>query len=193
VKNNWDNEQTLISAIKDGDTEVFGELVKLYAERVYNFCYHLSGNDVDAKDLSQDVFIKALQSIHKFQQKSSLSTWLHQIAINLWIDKTRKRQKITFVSIDKPLDSEQGETLKKQLVESGIIPGKNIENKELEKVIQDALNKLSPEQKVVIVLKYIENKSLEEIAKICHCSVTAVGCRLFRGLKELRSHLKSYM
>jgi RNA polymerase sigma-70 factor (ECF subfamily) len=186
------SEDNIVFSAKEGNREAFDVLVRKYAKEVYNLCYRLSGNTTDAEDLSQNVLLKALQSIQDFQQKSSFSTWLHQIAVNLWIDTLRKRKIVNFISIDETIKLRDGE-LKREFIDSGLIAEQNMENKELEKIIKKSLDVLTPDQKIAIVLKYIEGKSLEEIAKICNCPIGTISARLTRGIKEMNKHLKPYI
>ncbi|MDD5686860.1 MAG: sigma-70 family RNA polymerase sigma factor [Elusimicrobia bacterium] len=186
------SEDKIILSAKQGNKESFDILVRKYAKEVYNLCYRLSGNTTDAEDLSQNVLLKALQSIKDFQQKSSFSTWLHQIAVNLWIDISRKRKVLNFTSIDETIKLDGGE-FQREFADSGLIAEQNMENKELEKIIKKSLDVLTPDQKIAIVLKYIEGKSLEEIAKICNCPIGTISARLTRGIKEMNKHLKPYI
>ncbi len=187
------NEFELISAAKNGDREALGKLIELNAGKVYNLCYRLSGSDSDAKDLSQDVFITVLRFIKQFNQKSGFSTWLYRIAVNLWINKNKRGNKMMIIPIDKRVDSENNDESKPQISGTDLSPEQKAVSKELEKVVQTALESLAPEQRVAIVLKYIESKSLIEIAKICNCSVNTIGSRLARGLRVLRKYLGQYM
>src|SRR3989339_501708 len=186
------DESKIISAAQDGSLEAFDELIKKYAKEIYNLCYRFCGNYTEAEDLSQNVLIRAFQSIVNFKQESNLSTWLHRITVNLWIDTLRKQKKANYLYIDDPVQSEEGE-LNKQISDFKILPEKDMENKELEKIIKKSLDTLTPEQKVAIVLKYIEGKSLEEIAEICKCPIGTVSARLTRGIKEMRKLLREHI
>ncbi len=187
------NDSELVVLAKTGNRTAFGKLVERYIAGVYNFCYRLTGKTVDAKDLTQDVFINAMQSICRFRQEAGLSTWFNRIAVNLWINKTKRRDKVKFFSFERQAENEEGYVLKNQFVDPQPDPETGVQNKELELVIQNAINSLIPEQRVAVVLKYIEGKSLDEIARLCKCSVGTVGSRLARGLKELREQLKPYL
>src|SRR3989339_1006899 len=156
--------------------ESFSELIKVHSKEIYNFCLYLTGNPNDAHDLSQDVFINAYRSIEKFRQDWAFSTWLHTIALNLYRDRMRRRKTVKFT----PMDDE------KEFSDKQIPVEKQLEDSELKKKILKSLDLLSQEQKVPIVLKYLEGKSLEETAKLCNCSIGTVSSRISRGIKILR-------
>ena len=187
----FDESKTILAA-KEGDREAFDKIVRKYAKEIYNLCYRLCGNYTEADDLSQEVLLRAYQSIKNFKQESGLSTWLHRIAINLWIDTTRKRKEVNYIYIDEPIQSDDGD-IKREITDFKFMPENTMENKELEEIIKKSLDILSPEQRVSIVLKYIEGKSLEEIAEICKCPIGTVSARLTRGIKEMRKLLREHI
>ncbi|OGS18155.1 MAG: hypothetical protein A3J83_03130, partial [Elusimicrobia bacterium RIFOXYA2_FULL_40_6] len=150
--------------------EAFEELVKVNSDRIFNLCYRLSGNYNDANDLAQDVFVQAFKNIKGFKEQSNFSTWLHRIAVNLWINKTKRNKIVKFVAIDKQDDDEDG---KKSIIEhifDGLTPEQIEEKRQLEENVRNALENLNEDYKIAVVLKYVEGKSLEEISKICNCS-----------------------
>jgi RNA polymerase sigma-70 factor, ECF subfamily len=180
----------LIVRIKQGDKDAFKEIIDRHAEGVYGLCYRYCGNESEAKDLAQDVFLRAFKSIKSFRQESGFSTWIYRITTNLWLNKVKRKGIIRFISIDAPVKNEESEEIKKQLPDGSLPPEEIAEKKESDEMIQKALDRLVPGQKAAVILKYVEGKSLEEIAGICGCSWKTVGSRLSRGLKELRKSLK---
>jgi len=186
------DESRIISAAKKGNIDAFDELIRKYAKEIYNLCYRLCGNFTEAEDLSQNVLLRAVQSIINFKQESSLSTWLHRIAVNLWIDTLRQQKNIKYIYIDDPVQLGDNE-FKREFSDYKFIPEKDMENKELEEIIKKSLDILTSEQRVAIVLKYIEGKSLEEIAEICKCPIGTVSARLTRGIKVMRKLLKEHI
>ncbi|MCB4791643.1 MAG: sigma-70 family RNA polymerase sigma factor [Elusimicrobia bacterium] len=186
-------EDDIIHDVQNGNIEAFDELVKLYSTKIFSLCYYFTCNIAEAEDLSQAVFIHALKGIGGFKFKSAFSTWLHQIAVNLWYDALRKNKKITYVSYDINTGKDEERTLKDEIIDSIVIPEIKMEKKELEEQIKKALNVITPDQRIAIVLKYIEGKSLEEISNICNCPIGTISARLTRGIKEIRKHLKPYI
>jgi len=186
------SENELITSAINGDRNAFGKIVELYAVQVYNLSYRLTGNEPDAKDLSQEVFCRALKLIGEFKQESSISTWLHRIAVNLWLNNVKHGNIVKYESLDKSVVNEEDNEIKREFMSNELGPEEKVVVKEFNRLLQDALNELTPEQRVAFVLKYIEGKSLKEIAKICNCSVSLVGVRLARALVTLNGKLKQY-
>jgi RNA polymerase sigma-70 factor (ECF subfamily) len=183
-------EIQLIAEAQQDDPDAFGLLIEKHAPMIYNLCYRLSGADSEARDLSQDVFLKALKSIRTFRKESSFSTWLHQIAVNLWYDREKHRKKILFASLDNTFETRDGESLASQQIDPAPGAEEILACRERSLKIQKALSALPPDQRAVIVLKYLEDKSLEEISSICSCSIGTVSSRICRGLQAVRKNVK---
>ena len=118
-----------------GIEEAFDKIVRKYAKEIYNLCYRLCGNYTEADDLSQEVLLRAYQSIKNFKQESGLSTWLHRIAVNLWIDNLRMKKEIKYVYIDEPIQSDDGD-IKREITDFKFMPENTMKNKELEEIIK---------------------------------------------------------
>ncbi len=168
----------LIHRSQAGDTEAFGELVTKYRSKIFNMIYGIVGNENDAWDLAQEGFLKAWRSIHRFQARSSFSTWLYRITINVTIDSLRQRCRRSEVELDDAIPS------------SLPSPRANYQRNEIRQHINAALAQLSPEHRAVIVLKEIEDLHYHEIAEILNLSIGIVMSRLFYGRKKLQSILR---
>jgi len=139
------DEQQLIEAAKKGDKKALAEIVKKYEKTVYNFAFKICRNPEKAENTMQETFLSMVKSLHQFDGKSKLSTWLYRIVANHCLMELRKR-KHQFVSID------DDENLYEDTISAdwNSIPSKVIENDELKKVLDEAINKLSPEYRVVL-------------------------------------------
>lgn len=184
-------ESKLISASKQGDKGAFSQLIKKHINKLYNLCYRLTGDENEAKDLSQEVFLQAFKAIKEFREEASFSTWLYRISRNIWINKYKRSQKVKFVSLDKPIKVGEDE-LARQIPDPKATVDQDLAKEEMEKAIQKAIATLKPEHRITIILRYMENKSYEEIAEICKCSLGTVGSRLTRAMKEMKNLLSSY-
>ena len=185
-------ETELVEAARQDETEAFEELVNRNAGKIYNLCYRYSGREDEARDLTQETFVRAFKAVKKFHGDAGFSSWLYRIASNIWFDRAKRRKKVTFVSMDMPVRQDDGET-ERQFRDGGATPEQDYEKKEMDGKVQEALCLLAGDQRTAIILKYIEGKSLEEIASICGCSFGTASSRISRGLKELRKHLKGYL
>ena len=180
--------EELILSSKEGDLSAFEELLILYQDRVYTHCLHLTGNVDDAQDLAQDVFIQAFRKITAFRGDADFGTWLHRIAVNLWINQIRKNSKLVCISYDAPIETKEGK-MELEFTSSESSPSEAAEASEQSYTVQMALSKLPEEFKLVIVLRDLEGYSYDEIAEMLACSVGTVKSRISRGRRLLRKFL----
>jgi RNA polymerase sigma-70 factor (ECF subfamily) len=169
-----------------GRTEAFGELVRLYQDRLFNTVYRLLDNADDAQDVVQESFLNAYQSLDNFKGDSLFFTWLYRIAINTAISFKRK-QKAVF-SINAVGDN--GAALEPQDVSEFSQPGHALEQREEERRIQNALKRLSPEHRAVLVMKDMEGQKYEAMAEVLGVPIGTIRSRLHRARLELREILQ---
>lgn len=182
----------LIEKSQRDDFIAFEELVLLYQDRVYTHCHYLAGNPDDAQDLAQDVFVQAFKGIRSFRNEADFGTWLHRIAVNLWINFCRRNRKVVTLSIDEPLYTQEGE-LARELAATEESPLEKIERGEFSAMVQAALNSILPEFRIVLVLREIEGYNYDEIAAALHCSLGTVKSRINRGRKALKKELEKQL
>ena len=154
--------------------------------------YNMTGNSEDASDITQEVFIKAFQSIKQFQGKSSFFTWLYRIGTNTSINFIKKSKRQRFVSY---------ESIDETLVGSEILEFLTSKNRtekrilitEIQEKLNDALQKLSPKHRIVVILHEVEGMNHKDIAEIVKTSEGTVRSRLHYAKKELQIYLKDYV
>jgi RNA polymerase sigma-70 factor (ECF subfamily) len=176
-----------IKAIKKGDQNAYADIVDLYKDKIYRLCYRMLGNRHEAEDAAQEVFIRAYVHIDTYNPKMKFSTWLYRIATNLAIDKIRKKKPDAY--LDEEINGTDGLTMYAQLSSHEASPEETIESLELQETVQKAIEKLPEKYRIVIVLKYIEDLSLQEISEILDLPIGTVKTRLHRGREALRKHL----
>lgn len=182
------DEKMLIQQLKKGDEQAFNEMVELYSKKLYYLCLKMLQSESDAEDAVQTVFLKAYTSISRFEEKSSISTWLYRIGVNVCMDLLRKRKK----EVKAPLYSTNSEEEQYELeipdekehVEEAVL------QKERKEALYRAIDSLKPQQKRFIVLREIENLSYEEIAKILKMNVGTVKSGINRARKALLEKLQ---
>jgi len=135
-------------------------------------------NEHDAWDLTQEGFLKAWQSIHRFEGRSSFYTWLYSITVNLTIYSLRRKGRREEVELNDAIPS------------SVPGPGVNYQCTEIREQVNAALAKLSPEHRAVVVLKELEDLQYHEIAEVLNLTMGTVMSRLFYGRKKLQSMLR---
>jgi RNA polymerase sigma-70 factor (ECF subfamily) len=185
-------EKQLIQALKNSDESAFRELVKKHELNVYNTCIGMLGNEDNAKDISQDVFIEVFRSIHKFRGDSKISTWLYRLAVNKSLNHIRDNKKHRIVrSIQRFFTKEENERLDLQDFSSQNAE-QEIEQDEHSKALHNALDKLPENQKTAFVLKNYDNLSYKQISEIMELSNSSVESLIHRAKVNLQKHLEEY-
>ena len=185
-------EKILIKQAQNGDRNAFRELVERHKRNVYFLALDLSGNRQDAEDISQEVFIKAYHSLIKFRGESKLSSWLYRITVNCFMDSRRKQQVLKTVSIHNDLGEETKPETHALLDEHAPDPVELSQTSGLQKHIQIALNRLSPRERSVFVLRHYQELPLKEIGNMLDIAEGTVKALLFRAIKRLQKELAFY-
>ncbi len=157
------------------NSEAFGEIYDLYVDKIYNYIYYRVKKKEEAEDLTQTVFLKALEAIKRYESRTvPFSSWLFRIAHNIVVDHYRKSKTIERVE----------ETLPSAEI------SQEVERLDEKESLLKAINNLKDEHREVIILKFIEGFSNKEIAQIIGKTENAVKLLQFRALKKLREKLK---
>ena len=179
----------LVEQARGGSAPAFETLVIRYRSRIYAMILNMTGNDADAWDLSQEVFVKAWRALPKFEARAQFYTWLHRIAHNVTCDWLRRKRIRPGVAFDDALGTapEAGAVTVPRGVPE---PDRAMEHKELGRRIREALAQLTPEHRAVILLKELDGLSYQEIAESVGCTIGTVMSRLFYARKRLQSLLE---
>ncbi|MGH7997786.1 MAG: sigma-70 family RNA polymerase sigma factor [Opitutaceae bacterium] len=187
-----DEDLKIVRRVQSGDVAAFDALIRKYRERIFGVVYHLTSNREDAADLAQDAFIKAFQSIHRFQGQSTFFTWLYRIAINASLSHLRKNRSRSFFSLEK---IDQNEPIAREVLDALIDKGTTDRGtviRELQEKLNEAMQKLSIKHRTVVTLFEIDGLSHQQIAEIMTCSVGTVRSRLHYAKQLLQSELAPY-
>lgn len=182
------DEKRLVNKAKKGNIAAFEELIITHETRIYNIAYRMFNNEEDAKDLSQEIFIKVFENIRKFKGNSSFSTWLYRIATNLCIDELRRRKGKETYSIDEEIETDEG-NMKREYSDTNPNPEEIAMKKEEKHHIDNAINNLSEDHKAAIILRDLQGFEYNEISKILGCSLGTVKSRISRARIQLRELL----
>jgi RNA polymerase sigma-70 factor (ECF subfamily) len=177
-----------IKQVIKGDQEAFGEIVDIYKNSVYQLCYRMLGNRHEAEDIAQETFIRAYTNIHTFNQELKFSTWLFRIATNLCIDRMRKKKPDQY--LDAEVAGTEGLNLYSQIPSDTPLPETELESLELQEAVHKEILKLPEKYRSAIILKYIEELSLNEISEILGLPIGTVKTRIHRGREALRQQLR---
>ncbi len=179
------DDHRLIAECLQGDPAAFGELVRRYQDRLYHTVYRLVDNAEDAQDVVQDAFLNAYQALDSFKGDSLFFTWLYRIAVNTAISLKRKHR----VAISMDTHRTEGGVPEPVDASEFSRPGYSLERAEQERRIHQALARLSPEHRAVLVLKDMEGQKYETMAEILQVPIGTIRSRLHRARLELRDLL----
>jgi RNA polymerase sigma-70 factor (ECF subfamily) len=169
-------ENTWLEQALQGNMDAFTQLVETYQRPVFNLCYRMLGDAQEAEDAAQETFWRAYQGIKKYDRTRSFATWLLSIAAHYCIDQQRKR-KLPLVDIDILPEEDAPDPSPN--------PEKVISRQMENKVLHNLLDKLQPQDRAAIVLRYWYEMSEEEIASTLQLTASAVKSRLFRARRQL--------
>jgi len=180
------NEEKLVLAAQKGDVNAFNQLVLDYQGLAYNVAYRILGNADKAADATQDAFLRGYRALHQFRG-GSFKTWLLRIVTNCCYDQLRVLQRRPTSPIDDLVEDDEHSTI---LEDSSESPQEHVERLELDGFIQEALEALPEDQRVVLVMSDIEGMSYEEIAEVTSVALGTVKSRLSRARGKLRDYLQ---
>jgi RNA polymerase sigma-70 factor (ECF subfamily) len=179
----------IVRGLQAGIEEAYEELLRRYEQPVYGIVYRLVGNETEACDVVQEVFIKIFRGIGSFREQSSLRTWIYRIAVNE--ANNRRRWFARHRSHEVSLDGEEAD--RNSGIEDAPDPARSpfdqVLDHESQALIEQALARIKPAFRVAVVLRDIENLSYEEIAEILQVSIGTVKSRIVRGREALRREL----
>ena len=185
------SESELIRRSQRGDQEAFCQLARLFERRIYVLALHYCRDPHDAEDLSQEVWLKAYKAIRGFREESSFYTWLRQIVINSFLNHQRG------VAAHWTGRAAVGKIVELDALDYGddFLPARDSEMEEdihrkmlVEKVML-ALEELTPQQRLIFLLKHHEGMTYEEISEALSVSTGTIKKSLFRAVAKLRQHL----
>ena len=187
------SDESLVLACQGGDASAFGRLVTRYQDRLYNLILRMVANCEDARELTQDAFLHALQAIGKFRGNSSFYTWLFRIAVNGALSHRRRSARAAVMSLQELRESTGIEPDLRAPEPAAPSAAAAAGDRELNRLVCEALETLAPDARAVVVLKDIEGCDYEQIAAILRIPVGTVKSRLHRARLELKDRLEKYV
>jgi RNA polymerase sigma-70 factor (ECF subfamily) len=173
-----------------GDAAAWEETVGVHHRRIYNLCYRFTGSGSDAEDLTQEVFIKIYRTLKSYDTaKGSFTTWITTLTRNLLVDhyRSRRHDRVTD-SLDEPMDASGGSASAsnaQSVADPGAGPEVRMQQRDTQKMVQQALAKLSPELREAVILRDLQDMDYREIAGILSVPEGTVKSRINRGRTEL--------
>ena len=187
------SDESLVRAVVSGDQSSFNELIGRYRGKMFNIALKVTGNHNDAEDVVQEVCVCLYRKAHTFRHGSKFSTWLYRLVTNEAISRLRQIKRHRAESLDDymPGFDDGGRHLERPVTDWSQDIEKKVAERELHRIIEDALNLLSPLDKSVIVLSEVEELTNPEIAEITGLTLQAVKGRLHRTRLFLRGKLSA--
>lgn len=183
------SEAELIRRVCQGDKEAFYSLVRPYERAVYVAAVSILNNPADAEEVAQEAVLKAFTHLAEFRAEAKFSTWLIQITINEARSRLRKDHRHLYESIDEPRTNEEGDYSPKDFADWREIPSETLKRDELRNALKRALASLPLKYREVVILRDIQNISIEETAEILDISEGNVKTRLLRARLQMRDAL----
>ncbi len=180
----------LISSYLEGNREAFNGLINRYSQSLYKFTYYLVNNKEEAHDIVQESFIKVWKNIKKFDQTKSFKTWIFTITERTAIDFLRKRKNISFSSMD---NDESENNFAQSVPDKEPMQDEIFERNENIELVNEVLNMIPIDLKVIMILRHGEEMTFEEIAKVVDKPVNTVKSQYRRTLFTLKEHINSRM
>lgn len=179
--------------MKAQEIQAFEALLERYGRRIYQMAYRMAGHEADARDLTQEAFIRVYRAFRRIDPQANLESWLYRIVTNLYIDMLRRRPKVRIESLDAPLVTARGDEVTREVADEAANPEATVLDAQLGADVQRALLALSPDLRMAVILSDIEGQSYEEISEALRIPVGTVKSRLHRARRMLQERLRHLM
>ena len=179
--------------IKTGDEDALRELIETHQHRIIGTIAKMLGDESDAEDIAQQVFLRVWKSAPRWQPSAKVTTWLYKITRNLVFNEVRRRKRHPVQSLDATLASDDGD-IPRQIADPGVKAADTaLLDDEMQAAIQAAIDELPDVQRMAVILRRYDDVPYEEIGEILDLSVPAVKSVLFRARTDLREKLRKYL
>jgi RNA polymerase sigma-70 factor, ECF subfamily len=182
------DEDRILESVLAGDVEAFGYFVRTYQRRVYGMALRLLRDGGEAECVAQEAFVRAYRSLAEFRGGSRFETWVTRIAINACRDRL-KRKRLVLYFHQRAADSEGDEGGALAVPAPDPSPERLVHAREIKTRLRGALDELSPRQRIVFVLKHLEERSIPEIAQLLGLDAGTVKAHLFRAATKIRARM----
>jgi RNA polymerase sigma factor (sigma-70 family) len=178
----------LLNRFRNGDNSAFDYIVDRYQKPLFTYLIRFVGDHQAAEDIFQDTFLKVLRGLNDYQEKSKFGNWLFGIAHHLAIDFLRKNRRYQKIFLDNE-GNQDSDSYFENIAELNTLPDQNIEQKELKRILNNTINKLSEEQKEVFLLREHSDLTFKEIAELLNKPLNTVLAQMRYALLNLRKML----
>jgi RNA polymerase sigma-70 factor (ECF subfamily) len=185
-------DAAVVAQVLAGDREAFRLLVERHSRSIFRVAYRMTGDQHDAEEIVQETLLRAYKSLERFELRSNFGTWLYRIAVNRTLDfltaRKNQMQKDAYQIADNP-DPEEGQV---QLAAASPGPDRLLLSAELKKKLAQALDLLTPAERVAFTMRHMEGQSIEEISRVLNLKASAAKNSVFRAVQKLRQQLEPF-
>jgi len=180
------SDEELVARSRGGDLDSFNQLVLRWERPIYALAYRVIGREEDARDVTQETFLRAFRALSGFKGQAKFSSWLYRITLNLCRDWIRRERRTPIAQVPEGVDLIElaGESTPSETVED------LVSRKQLGLAVAKAMALIPDEQRTAIILKEYHGLTFQEIADLLDCPLSTVKTRLYQGLTVLRRHLQ---
>ena len=183
------SDAAVVAQVLAGDKDAFRLLVERHTRSIYSVVYRMTGNQHDAEELLQETFLRAYKSLHRFELRSSFSTWLYRIAVNRCLDFLKAKKMTDVYQIaENPGEDEGGREI--QVASTNPGPERLVLSAEARQKVARAIGLLSPAERMAFTMRHMEGKSIEEISKALNVRASAAKNSIFRAVQKIRQELE---
>ena len=186
------SDRELLERCRAGDEAAFDDLVLRHQQRAFNVAFQVLHDHEDATEVAQDAFVRIYRSVDSFRGECEFTTWLHQIVVNLALNKHRwwkRRGRQASVSLDSPVNTADGE-VPLQIADNADPPDVQTVKAEFLELLSRRMDELPRKFRQVLILRNVDNLSYEQIAEVLNCSIGTVKSRIARARETLRESMK---
>ena len=186
-----DSDSVAVARVKSGDGEAYRGLVERHSRSVFRLAFRMTGSEPDAEDVVQETFMRAYKQLHRWEARSSFSTWLYRIAANYSLDLVRRRKRHAEVGLEESRGNgeEAGDVLR-ALPTNQPGPERLLISSNVQAQVTQTLGELSQQERTAFVLRHFEGQSIEEISGALGLSANAAKHSIFRAVQKLRRALE---
>ncbi len=192
VSEDKQSDHALIEATKNGDEAAFAVIIGRYRNPITNYLYRFLNDYEEAVDLAQETFVRVYFAIDRYHTDYAFSTYIYRIATNLAISEIRKRKRRTILSLTGLFQADAEDDTEFQPTDNKALPDKDLIDDERERVIARAIATLPPKYRVPVILRDVEGKTYDEIARILELGLGTTKSRISRARALLKEKLRNY-
>jgi RNA polymerase sigma-70 factor (ECF subfamily) len=182
------SDAAVVAQVLAGDKDAFRLLVDRHSRSIYSVAWCMTGSQQDAEEIVQETFLRAYKSLHRFESRSSFSTWIYRIAVNRSLDFLKEKKMTDAYQIsENPAPDEDQREIQVRATDPG--PDRLLLSAEVRQKFAQAINLLTPAERVAFAMRHMEGKSIEEISKMLKVKASAAKNSIFRAVQKIRQQL----